>query len=133
MAERAPEKPPRRPTDAELVILRVLWDHGPATVRQVNRILNEARPTGHTTTLKQMQVLHAKGLLDCDKTRRPQVYRPTFSRDRTQMQLVGHLMDGAFGGSARALVLQALRAKDFCPAELARIEKLLDGLEEGEK
>ena len=133
MAKHARKKSPRRPTDAELIILRVLWDHGPATVRQVNLILNETRPTGHTTTLKQMQVMHGKGLLDCDKTRRPQVYRPTFSQDQTQLQLVGHLMDRAFAGSARTLVLQALRAKDVSSGEVARIEKLLDSLEEEER
>ena len=132
MAGRTRKKPPRRPTDAELIILRVLWDHGPATVRQVNRILNETRPAGYTTTLKQMQVMHAKGLLDCDKSRRPQVYSPAFSQDQTQLQLVGHLMDRAFAGSARTLVLQALRAKDVCDAELGRIEKLLDSIQEDE-
>ena len=125
-------KPPKRPTDAELTILRVLWDHGPVTVRQVNRILNQTRPAGYTTTLKQMQVMHAKGLLDCDKTLRPQVYTPAVSRDRTQLQLVGHLMDGAFDGSARSLVLQALRAKDVSAAELTRVEKLLDTIQEDE-
>jgi predicted transcriptional regulator len=124
-----PARRPKRPTDAELVILRVLWTHGPCTVRQVNRILNEARPTGYTTTLKQMQVMTGKGLLVRDESCRPQVYRPAFSQDQTQKQLVAHLMDGAFGGSARKLVLQALRARDVSPEELARIERLLDKLE----
>ena len=80
---------PKRPTDAELIILRVLWEHGPSTVREVNRILNETRPTGYTTTLKQMQVMTSKGLLVRDESRRPQVYRNALSQDQTQRQLVG--------------------------------------------
>ena len=119
----------KRPTDAELVILNVLWEQGSATVRQVNRALNEARPTGYTTTLKQMQVMTAKGLLVRDESRRPQVYRPAFSQEKTRRQLVEHLMDGAFGGSAQKLVLQVLRTKDVSARELLRVEALLNKLE----
>ena len=119
----------KRPTDAELVILNVLWEQGPATVRQVNRALNERRPTGYTTTLKQMQVMTGKGLLARDESRRPQVYRPAFSQNKTRRQLVEHLMDRAFGGSVSKLVLQALRAKDVSARELSRVETLLNKLE----
>ena len=125
MAKRAA----RRPTDAELTILRVLWEHGLASVREVNRVLNETRPTGYTTTLKQMQVMTAKGLLVRDESRRPQIYRPAVQKDQTQQQLVKHLIDRAFNGSARKLVLQALQAIDVSAAELERVEKLLSELE----
>ncbi len=118
----------KRPTDAELVILNVLWEQGPATVRQVNRTLNETRRTGYTTTLKQMQVMTGKGLLARDESRRPQLYRPAFSQEKTRRQLVEHLMDGAFGGSARKLVLQVLRTKDVSARELLRVEALLNKL-----
>ena len=77
----------KRPTDAELVILRVLWEHGPSTVRQVNRILNETRPTGYTTALKQIQIMTGKGLLRRDESARPMVYKPAFSQDQTRQQL----------------------------------------------
>ena len=119
----------KRPTDAELVILNVLWQQGPSTVRQVNRTLNERRPTGYTTTLKQMQVMTGKGLLVRDESRRPQVYRPAFSQNKTRRQLVEHLMERAFGGSARKLVLQVLRTKDVSAGELSRVEALLNKLE----
>ena len=119
----------KRPTDAELVILNVLWEQGQATVRQVNRTLNETRRTGYTTTLKQMQVMTGKGLLSRDESRRPQVYRPAFSQNKTRRQLVEHLMDGAFGGSVSKLVLQVLRTKDINPRELSRVETLLNKLE----
>lgn len=119
----------KRPTDAELVILNVLWEQGQATVRQVNRTLNETRPTGYTTTLKQMQVMTGKGLLARDESRRPQVYRPAFSQNKTRRQLVEHLMEGAFGGSVSKLVLQVLRTKDVSAGELLRVEALLNKLE----
>ena len=120
----------RRPTEAELTILRVLWEHGPCTVRQVNLILNETQRTGYTTTLKQMQVMRGKGLLARDESRRPQLYRPAQTPSRMRRRLVEHLIDKAFGGSPRKLVLQVLQSRDIDPKELAQIEKLLDKLEE---
>ena len=123
-------KPPR-PTEAELAILRVLWERGAQSVRSVQRILNELRPTGYTTVLKLMQIMTEKGLVERDETQRPQIYRPRFTRERTQRQLVGDLLQRAFGGSVKALVLQALAVKKTPEAELEAIEKLLDQLEGG--
>ena len=123
-----PIKPPR-PTEAELAILRVLWERGAQSVRSVQRILNELKPTGYTTVLKLMQIMTEKGLVDRDETQRPQIYRPRYTRERTQRQLVGDLLQRAFGGSVKALVLQALAVKKTPEAELEAIEKLLDQLE----
>jgi BlaI family transcriptional regulator, penicillinase repressor len=121
-------KPPR-PTEAELAILRVLWERGEQSVRSVQRILNESKPTGYTTVLKLRQIMTEKGLVDRDETQRPQIYRPRYTRERTQRQLVGDLLQRAFGGSVKALVLQALAVKKTPEAELEAIEKLLDQLE----
>jgi BlaI family transcriptional regulator, penicillinase repressor len=121
-------KPPR-PTEAELAILRVLWERGAQSVRSVQRILNEVKPTGYTTVLKLMQIMTEKGLVERDETQRPQIYRPRYTRERTQRQLVGDLLQRAFGGSVKALVLQALAVKKTPEAELEAIEKLLDQLE----
>jgi BlaI family transcriptional regulator, penicillinase repressor len=121
-------KPPR-PTEAELAILRVLWERGAQSVRSVQRILNESKPTGYTTVLKLMQIMTEKGLVERDETQRPQIYRPRYTRERTQRQLVGDLLQRAFGGSVKALVLQALAVKKTPEAELEAIEKLLDQLE----
>jgi BlaI family transcriptional regulator, penicillinase repressor len=120
---------PRRPTEAELAILRVLWERGAQSVRSVQRILNESKPTGYTTVLKLMQIMTEKGLVERDETQRPQIYRPRYTRERTQRQLVGDLLQRAFGGSVKALVLQALAVKKTPEAELEAIEKLLDQLE----
>ena len=114
-----------RPTDAELAILRVLWERGPATVRQVHEALAEARETGYTTTLKLMQIMAEKGLVTRDESNRTHVYESRLRRDETQRQLVTDLVDRAFGGSAAQLVLQALTAHSTSPAELQEIQQLI--------
>lgn len=116
----------RRPTDAELAILRVLWEHGPATVRQVHDAMAGDRDTGYTTTLKLMQIMAEKGLVTRDESARTHIYAARVSRDRTQRQLVNDLIDRAFGGSAAALVLQALSAQPTSEEELGEIRRLID-------
>ena len=88
----------RRPTEAELGILRVLWEGGPRSVRDIQRILNESRPTGYTTVLKLMQIMTDKGLVERDESQRPQIYRSRYSQEQTQRQLLRDLLDRAFGG-----------------------------------
>jgi predicted transcriptional regulator len=122
----------RRPTEAELGIPRVLWKGGPRSVRDIQRILNDARPTGYTTVLKLMQIMTEKGLVERDESQRPQIYRARYSEEQTQRQLLRDLLDRAFGGSVKQLVLQALATKRSSPTELEAIEKLLDRFE-GEK
>jgi len=121
-----------QPTDRELTILRILWDNGPSTVRQVNEAMNEDGDTGYTTTLKLMQIMTVKGLLIRDESQFKHVYKPAYTEERTQKQLVGNLMEKAFSGSAEKLVMRALSAKKISAKELARIRKLLDELK-GEK
>jgi predicted transcriptional regulator len=118
-----------RPTDRELSILRILWDKGPSTVRQVNEVTNEHRNTGYTTTLKLMQIMTDKGLLLRDDSQFKHVYRPALSEEKAQKQLVGDLLDRAFCGSAEKLVMRALSAKKVSAKELARIRKMLDEFE----
>ena len=124
------ETPPR-PTDAELAILRVLWKHGDATVREVLRRYNDDNGTeaGYTTILKMLQIMADKGLVVRDDGRRPQVYSARLTEDATQRQLVRDLLDRAFGGSTKRLVLQALASERVEEKELRRVERLLDGLE----
>lgn len=118
-----------RPTDAELSILRVLWQRGACTVRQVFEALSQERETGYTTILKLMQIMAEKGLVERDESERTHVYQTRFTQEQTQQQLVGDLLDKAFGGSAAQLVLQALSAKPAAKDELTRIRQLLDELE----
>lgn len=113
-----------RPTDAELAILQVLWNQGPATVRQVHEAL-EARETGYTTTLKLMQIMAEKGLVSRDESSRTHVYTAKYTRDETQQRLVTDLLDRAFGGSAAALVMQVLSSQQASAEELRDIEQLI--------
>jgi len=118
-----------RPTDRELTILRILWDNGPSTVRQVNEAMSEDGQTGYTTTLKLMQIMTEKGLLNRDDSQFKHVYRPAMTEEKTQKQLVGDLLDKAFSGSAEKLVMRALSAKKVSNKELKRIKNLLDNIE----
>src|SRR5262245_22587456 len=122
-----------RPTDAELAILRVLWERGPSTVRHVHEALAEARETGYTTTLKLMQIMVEKGLVTRDESTRTHVYEARLGRDETQRQLVSDLVDRAFGGSAAQLVLQAINARPTTPDELQEIQQLISDYREAQK
>ena len=114
----------KRPTDAELAILRVLWKRGPSTVREV---VDEMRHQGaYTTVLKTLQIMTEKGLVRRNEDERTHVYQAAASQGSTQRQLVSDLMNRAFDGSAARLVLQALQAGKTSPAELAEIRQLLD-------
>lgn len=118
-----------RPTDAELDLLRVLWQRGPSTVREVLDALGRGRPIGYTTVLKTLQIMSEKGLVARDERQRAHVYEARMPREATESQLVGDLLDRAFGGSSGRLVLQALASRRASPEELARIRRFLDELE----
>src|SRR5262245_31825389 len=111
--------PPRKPTEAELAILRVLWEEGPCTVRQVFEQLQTRRGVGYTTVLKLMQIMTAKGLVRRDESQRTHTYRAATTEDQTQRKLVRDLIARAFGGSAQKLVMHALDAAKSSPRELA--------------
>jgi BlaI family transcriptional regulator, penicillinase repressor len=118
-------KPPR-PTDAELAILRVLWERGACTVRQVHEALSRERAAAYTTALKMLQIMTEKGLVRRDVSDRTHVYQARLSEEQTQRQLVRDLLDRAFGGSPSKLVMQALSAKRATPEELGEIRRLLE-------
>ena len=118
-----------RPTDAELAILRVLWERGASTVRHVHEAL-ATRETGYTTTLKLMQIMSDKGLVKRNETARTHVYSASAGEEQTQRQLVKDLVDRAFGGSAAQLVLRALSADAASDDELKEIRKLIDDYRE---
>ena len=119
--------PAPRPTDAELAILRILWDRGPSTVRQVHEILGRERPAAYTTALKLLQIMIEKGLVERDERDRTHVYRARLSEETTQRQLVRDLVDRAFGGSSMKLVMQALATRRASAEELRDIRKAIDG------
>jgi BlaI family transcriptional regulator, penicillinase repressor len=121
------------PTDAELDILRILWDRGASTVREVHERISAQRPVGYTTVLKQMQVMHAKGLLTRSDRFRSHVYEPAQSRTHTQRQLAGSMLKQVFDGSARQLLQSALAGRKVDRGELEGIRQLLDEYERKKK
>ena len=127
---RKPPDPPR-PTDAELEILTVLWSRGPSTVRQVHETVSLRKPTQYTTVLKTMQIMAEKGLLRRDEEQRAHVYEAGRPRQWTERQLAGDLLQRAFGGSAKNLLLGALSAHKVSRDELAELKKFLEDYEKG--
>jgi predicted transcriptional regulator len=113
----------RKPTDAELGILRVLWARGPSTVREVATELG--RDAGYTTILKLLQIMTEKRLVRRDESSRTHIYEAAFTQDQTERQLVADLLDRVFDGSAAKLVLQALASSKASPEELDEIRKLI--------
>ena len=123
------DRTPPRPTDAELSILRVLWERGPSTVRDVHEELNRNTPTGYTTVLKLLQIMTEKGLVVRDEANRAHIYESRYGEQKTQRQLLSDLADRAFGGSAAKLVMQALSGRKATAEELGAIRELLDQME----
>ena len=122
-----------KPTAAELEILAVLWDRGPATVREVHEILARTNDVGYTTILKQMQVMHQKGLVERDTSQRAHTYVPAVPREEIQRSAVHDLVEKLFGGSARQLVVHALSGEKLSPSEIDELQQLLDSLEREEE
>ncbi len=124
-----------KPTEAELEVLQVLWEHKACTVRHVNGFLNDKRPTskkpiGYTTTLKIMQLMNEKGLVIRDDSKRTHVYEANVSEKTAQKSLLERFLNTTFKGSAMKLVMQALGRNETTPEELKEIRKFLDELED---
>lgn len=122
-----------KPTEAELTILRVLWQRGPSTVRQVHEALNETKKTGYTTVLKFLQIMHEKGLVSRDEEPYAHVYEACLPQEQSQRTLVADLLDRAFEGSMSRLLVQALSTRKATAEELAEIRKVLKDYERGMK
>ena len=118
-----------KPTESELEILTILWKLKKASVRQIHDILSETKETGYTTTLKLMQIMHAKGLVARDEESRRHIYSPIRTEKETQKSLLKGFLSAAFGGSAQKLVMQALGQDRPSQEEINEIRKFLDQIE----
>ena len=128
-----PRKTNSRPTDAEIEILNVLWRVGPTTVRAVHEEISETKPSQYTTTLKLMQIMVTKGHLRRDESERSHVYIPALAREHAQQQMAGDLMERAFSGSLRSLVMGALGGRRATREELAELRALIEEHEGGKQ
>jgi len=117
-----------KPTEAELTLLNVLWQMGPATVRQIHDVVSETQKTGYTTVLKILQIMHEKALVIRDESNRAHVYAAANSEVQTQSSLLKDLVSKAFGGSTSKLVMRALD-ESTSQEEIADIRQLLNELE----
>jgi BlaI family penicillinase repressor len=114
-----------RPTDAELAILRILWDRGPSTVRQVHEIVEVDRPLAYTTTLKLLQIMIEKGLTVREELGRTHVYSASRGEEATQRTLLDDLLERAFGGSASKMLVQVLATEPASSEDREEIRKLI--------
>lgn len=118
-----------KPTDSELEILQVLWNNGACTVRAVHEEIIKTKDAGYTTTLKLMQIMHEKGLVDRDTSSKTHIYTAKINQDKTEKHLVNKMIDNVFNGSAARLVMQALGNHTASQDEINQIKKYLDELE----
>jgi predicted transcriptional regulator len=117
-----------KPTESELEILNILWEKEKATVREVHEQILQIKDCGYTTTLKLMQIMHEKGLVTRDDSSKTHIYQPAVSKQKTQKQMVGKMIDTLFAGSPAQLVMQALGNHKASTEELDEIMKMLNDL-----
>ena len=121
-----------KPTDAELEILKVLWQHGPSTVRFVNDILNEKREVGYTTTLKLLQIMYEKGLTTRDSENKTHVYQAAITESDTRNRFIDDFVNVLFHGSAMDMVMQTLGNTSVSQDDLEDLKAIIRKMEENE-
>jgi BlaI family transcriptional regulator, penicillinase repressor len=118
-----------QPTEVELQILRILWQSGGSTAREVHNRLTELKGTTYSTTVKMLSVMLDKSLVKRDESVSPQIYRAGTSQKVTQKKMLSDLIEKVYNGSALSLVLQALSSGKASTAELAEVRNMVDELE----
>ena len=122
-----------KPTESELEILQILWEYGPSTVKFVNDKLNELKDVGYTTTLKLMQIMYEKHLVNREKSGRSHIYKPAVKQSDTQKILLDKILNTAFSGSASSLVMQLLGNKKTSQKELEEIKEMIEKMEKDKR
>lgn len=115
-----------KPTEAELELLRVLWEKGPSTVRDLYDAVNLQRTVGYTSVLKILQIMTEKGLVEREESGKAHIYRTAASQEETQNQLLRDLSERLFSGSAAQLAMHALAMQPTSSEELEEIRNLIE-------
>ena len=110
-------------TSGELEVMQVLWEHGPCPLGQIHQGVADRYDRAYSTTRKMIQVMRDKGLVTCDESVRPQLYRAAESKEQTRLNLLEDLAERAFGGSAKKLVLSLLSADRVTAEELQEMQR----------
>lgn len=118
-----------KPTGAELEILQILWKNGASTVKSINDELNKNKKVGYTTTLKIMQIMYKKRLLNRERSGRSHIYKPVPQKGETQNVLLEKILETAFAGSASKLVMHALGRSETSRKEIEEIKEYLTKLD----
>ena len=118
-----------KPTGAELEVLQILWKNGASTVKSINDELNKNKKVGYTTTLKIMQIMYKKRLLNRERSGRSHIYKPVPQKDETQNVLLEKILETAFAGSASKLVMHALGRSETSRKEIEEIKEYLTKLD----
>ncbi|MEM7049077.1 MAG: BlaI/MecI/CopY family transcriptional regulator [Acidobacteriota bacterium] len=124
---------PKKPTEAELEILRVLWAEGPSTVRRVHELLSASKPLAYTSVLKTLQIMTDKDLVERDESQRAHVYQARQPAEHTKRQLAGDVLQRVFEGSASDLMMHALAGREVSAGEIAELKRLIDDYQESEE
>jgi len=120
-----PRRASAQPTEVELEILQVLWEHGPCPLGPIHQAVAARCDRAYSTTRKMVQVMRDKGLAQCDESVRPQLYRAAESKEQTQLNLVEDIAERAFGGSTKKLVMSLLSADRLTAEELQEMQRLV--------
>jgi predicted transcriptional regulator len=123
----------QKPTDGELTILRILWDRGPSTVKEIHRVMAEGRDLPYTTVLSAFQSMLEKGLVKRDTSNRQHVYEPALQESDARRSLVDDLLEKAFHGSALELVAHALESQHTSLDDLETLRRLIAEKRRGQK
>jgi len=118
-----------KPTESELEILQVIWKKGQCTVRDVHEELTKSKDAGYTTTLKLMQIMHDKGLVERDTSSKTHLYKAIISREQAQNTALDKILDTVFKGSTADLVIQALGQHRASKDEIDAIKNYLQQFE----
>src|SRR6195952_4790747 len=120
-------------TESELEILQIIWEKGQCSVRDVHEELAKSKDAGYTTTLKLMQIMHDKGLVERDTTAKTHLYKALISREQAQQGALDKIISTVFKGSTSDLVIQALGKHRASKDEIDAIKNFLDQFEGGDR
>lgn len=128
-----PKEEKTNPTPSELEILQFLWKHGPSTVKQIHEELEKSKEVRYTTTLKTMQVMFERGMLQREAQGRKHIYQAAIAEDETQDVLLDRFLNKTFRGSALKMVMRALGNYDATQSDLNQLKDYIDQMEKTQK